>query len=209
MAFTRAQARNRMLLGLPPEEPRIAPLALNYQIVLDHWFANGCTSKRQAMIAAGLKPRDTSMFHRKEMQEEIRRRRERMEYRSEITEEMIEREYAKIAFASLGEMLEIQDDGSATLDMASMSSDQKAALSEYHVESYQTLSGDDNPGQTVKKSRIKFHDKKAALDSLARIRGMMKDKLEVTVGITLADKVQQARQRLVEQKTITQEGDPA
>lgn len=199
MADTRAEARSRMLAGLPPLEPVLAieGLSEGHRIVINHWFSNGCRSKREACIAAGMSPNSAAdVFRRAAVQAEILRRRDRLERKTDITAARIIEEFGKIAFSNLGDMLEIQADGSAWIDMAAISEDQKAALAEYHVETYQELGDEEHPGHMVKKSRVKFHDKKAALDSLARINGMFKDKLEVSVGLTLSDKVQQARERL-------------
>lgn len=200
MPESRAEARQRRLSeGLPTvvEQPHIA--------VVREWFLNGCRSKRAACIAVGLSPSTAGyMFRKAETQIEIARMRAVLARQdTELTEAMIVAEYRKIAFASLGEMLEIQDDGGAWLDMSSITDDQKAALAEYHVETYQVPGDENAEGYQVKKSRIKFHDKKAALDSLARIKGMFKDKLDVNVHVlSLSDKVQMARQRLQEPTTI-------
>ena len=205
MVETRVERRSRMLLGLPVPElpPSIAVLSEPHRRVIDAWFANGCRSRRGAMIEAGMSPSSThSVFIRPEVKKEIDRCRDRLDYRAAVTAERIEQELAKIAFASLGDLLEIQEDGSAWIDMSAITEDQKSALAEYNVETYKELGNDDEPGREVKKAKIKFHDKKAALDSLARIRGMFKDKLEVSVGLTLSDKVQQARMRLAEPKII-------
>lgn len=210
MPDTRAKARQRMLTGAPEPVPvlRIEGLSAQHQIMVDHWFENGCKSQRAAAIAAGFAGTGaTILFSRQAVRDEIERRRERMYRRAEITEARIIDEYAKIAFSSLGDMLEIQPDGSAWLDMAAMKSDQKAALAEYHVESYQELGDEDHPGHVVKKARIKFHDKKAALDSLSRIKGMFKDKLEIAVGLSLSEKVQQRRERLAVSRDTVIEGE--
>jgi hypothetical protein len=176
-------------------------------MVIHHWFAGGCRSKRDACRKAGMLSTSVGdVFNRPAVIAEIKRRREHLAEHIDVTEKMIVQEFRKIAFSNLGDLLEVQEDGSAWIDMSSITEDQKAALAEYHVETYQVPGsgeGDDaEAGYTVKKSRVKFHDKKASLDSLARIMGMNKDKLDVTVGLTLSDKVQQARLRLREQPTI-------
>ena len=201
VANPRAEARSRRLSGLPE---RVTTLIDSHRRVLDAWFADGCRSKRAAVRAAGLDDRHvTRIFGHPDVKREIDMRRDRIARKwEEVTEERIIEEYRRIAFSNLGDLLEIQEDGSAWLDMSGITEDQKSALAEYHVETYQVPGAEDETGYTVKKSRIKFHDKKAALDSLARIRGMFKDKLEVSVGLSLTDKVQQARQRLQESKTI-------
>lgn len=206
MIETRAERRQRMLLGL--EAP---PLMARHQTVIDHWFENGCLSKRQALVAAGYRSGTptNAIFSRADVAAEIARRRAALITKSELTDDWIIERYQRIADADLGELLEVQEDGTAWVDMSALTQDQKSALSEYDsIVSYGQPDEDGNPAPKVVKAKVRFHDKLAALNALARIRGMLKDKLDITVGLTLGDKVQQARQRLVEQKTITQEGTP-
>ena len=204
---TRAERRARMLLGLP--EPA---LIARHKNVVDHWFENGCLSKRQALIAAGYAAGTPTsiIFSRPDVAAEIARRRAAFATKTDIDDEWVIERFRRIADADLGDLLEVQEDGTAWVDMSAMTPDQKSALSEYDsITSYGQPDEDGNPAPKVVKAKVRFHDKMAALMALARIRGMLKDKLEVSVGLTLGDKVQQARQRLAEQKTITQEGDPA
>lgn len=167
--------------------------------VLDAWFANGCRSKRNALMAAGFEPSSLRIFNLPEVRAEIDRRLTmRMGWVEALTDERIIAEYAKIAFSSLGDLLEVAEDGSAYLDLASMSVEQRAAVAEYTVETYtekEIGEGGEATEHPVKRSKIKFHDKKAALDALARIRGMFKDKVEVHGAVSLIEKVQAARQR--------------
>jgi hypothetical protein len=209
-AETRVAARVRRLAGLPEPLPEAAGdtqaiigLSETHAAVIDAWFANGCRSKRAACRTAGMHGNSApDVFARPAVLAEIKRRRERIAEKLEITEDWIKQELGHIATARLGDLLEIQEDGSAWIDLSSMTDGQKAALAEYHVETYQVPGAEDEEGYTVKKSRIKLHDKKGALDSLARIMGMNNDKLAVTVGLTLAEKVQQSRLRLRQETTI-------
>ena len=202
MPVSRAVARSQRLAGVEVE-----CASDKVRLLVDAWFENGCRSRREACRIAGYTMSQAGyVFQRQDVIIEIERRRNLLRRETEITEARVIAELGKIAFASLGDLLEIQEDGSAWIDMTAITEDQKAALSEYHVETYDEARGqgaemDEEGGlrsaqHIVKKSKIKFHDKKAALDSLARIMGMNNDKLAVTVGLTLSDKVQQARQRL-------------
>lgn len=192
MPVSRAVARSQRLAGVEVE-----CASDKVRLLVDAWFENGCRSRREACRIAGYTMSQAGyVFQRQDVIIEIERRRNLLRRETEITEARVIAELGKIAFASLGDLLEIQEDGSAWIDMAAITEDQKAALAQYDVETYQELGDEEHPGHVVKKSKIKFHDKKAALDSLARIMGMNNDKLAVTVGLTLSDKVQQARQRL-------------
>ena len=192
MPVSRAVARSQRLAGVEVE-----CASDKVRLLVDAWFENGCRSRREECRIAGYTMSQAGyVFQRQDVIIEIERRRNLLRRETEITEARVIAELGKIAFASLGDLLEIQEDGSAWIDMAAITEDQKAALAQYDVETYQELGDEEHPGHVVKKSKIKFHDKKAALDSLARIMGMNNDKLAVTVGLTLSDKVQQARQRL-------------
>ena len=192
MPVSRAVARSQRLAGVEVE-----CASDKVRLLVDAWFENGCRSRREACRIAGYTMSQAGyVFQRQDVIIEIERRRNLLRRETEITEARVIAELGKIAFASLGDLLEIQEDGSAWIDMAAITEDQKAALAQYDVETYQEFGDEEHPGHVVKKSKIKFHDKKAALDSLARIMGMNNDKLAVTVGLTLSDKVQQARQRL-------------
>lgn len=172
-----------------------------HMAVIDAWFANGCQSKRAAGMALGLSG-DVAhrIFNRPEVRAEVARRMATRATLVEATEERIIEEYSKIAFSNLGDLLEVNDDGSAWLDMAGLTPEQRAAIAEYTVETYQEKTPGADGGMVVvpvKKARVKFHDKKAALDALARIRGMFKDKVEVSGSLGLIERIQKARQRVV------------
>jgi phage terminase small subunit len=176
-----------------------AAVSEQHRAVIDAYFANGCVSQRRALRECGYAETTAvgnphSVFQRDDVRAEIDRRHKLQSRRRDITEDNIKAEYAKVAFASLGDLLEVNEDGSAYLDMAKITEDQKAALAEYQVESY-TDKEDGGEGVKVKKSRIKFHSKLAALDSLARIMGMFKDKVEVSGTMSLVERIAKARER--------------
>lgn len=178
-----------------------------HMAVIDAYFANGCLSQRRALLACGYSPAAASrpqiIFQRDDVADEIERRRKRREKRTDVTEEKIIAELAKLAFANVGDLLEVNEDGSAFMDFNKLTPDLKAALAEYQVETYDerapVVDGEaDVAGVavTVKKARVKFASKQAALDSLARIKGMFKDKVEVSGSVGLVERIQEARKRL-------------
>lgn len=171
--------------------------------LVNEYFANGF-NKREAMRACGFSERSIPgyqhrLFNHPDVLHEIDKRRQSMNRRSEITVDRIEQEYAKLAFANLGDLLEIQDDGSAILDLAGMSPEQRAAIAEYSVDEYTDRSANED-GEVVKKYKVKFHDKKGALDALAKIRGMFKEQVEVTGELSLVDRILAGRKRALEKK---------
>lgn len=174
-----------------------------HQKVVDEYFANGCLSKKRAMLAAGYAQATPSalVFGRSDVMRAIETRYRRHREKVEVTEDRIIEELANIAFANLGDLLDVQEDGTALVDMGAITPEIRAALSEYSVETYpeKQLDEDGKPCVVeVKKSRVKFHSKQAALESLARIKGMNRDKVEVSGTNDLMDRVAQARLLLSE-----------
>lgn len=217
-APTRTAARKRRLakaseaavpVKLRATKPRLSPL---HSKVVDEWFKNGCTSKKRAMMAAGYSDSSTTtyssvVFGREDVLAEIeRRRRMRAGKAMAVTEERVIAEMATLAFTNLGDLLEVNEDGTAYFDLTQMTDAHRAALQEFSVESYTekqnvpTGNGDetyDIISVPVKKTRIKFASKQAALDSLARTFGLFKDKTEVSLGVSdFADRIAKARERL-------------
>lgn len=182
-----------------------AAVSQAHRAVIDAYFANGCVSQRRALHACGYSDKSpvVSVFGREDVRSEIDRRHKLQSRRRDLTEDRIKEEYAKIAFSNLGDLLEVNEDGSAYLDLTKLTEDQKAAMAEYQVETYVEKTfeeGEDGEkgtviGTPVKKSRIKFHSKLAALDSLARIMGLFKDRVEVSHTQSLVERIAAARQR--------------
>lgn len=186
--------------------------------VVNAWFANGCVSKRRAMLTAGYKPTSACqpqlVFGREDVQTEINRRRALAASKTEVTEEWVIEQYRKLAAASLGDLLEVNEDGSAYLDMNGMNDDQRAALVQFESETYNEKQIPEDreqnldTGETseyvapvpvvvvVKKTKVRFASRQAALDSLARVLGMNKDKVEVSGVVSLAEKIAASRKRI-------------
>jgi phage terminase small subunit len=182
----------------------MAAISERYLKLVDEYFANGF-NKRAAMRACGYSEDSIGgyqhrLFNHPDILKEIDRRRQSLNRKTDITVERIEQEYAKIAFANLGDLLEIGDDGSAVLDLAGMTPEQRAAVSEYNVETYNERAEDGEGVTPVKRYKVKFHDKKAALDALAKIRGMFTEKVEVKGELSLIEKIAAGRKRALAQK---------
>lgn len=204
--LAKAEARVKKHATLS-HKPTKAAVSEAHRAVIDAYFANGCLSQRRALTACGYSPTVANkphvIFNRPDVQDEIDRRRRRREKRVDVTEEKIIAELAKLAFANVGDILEVNEDGSAFMDFNKLTPDLKAALAEYQVETYTerapVVGGEaDVAGVAVevKKARVKFASKQAALESLARIKGMFRDKIEVSGALSLVERIQEARKRL-------------
>jgi phage terminase small subunit len=176
--------------------------------LVNEYFANGY-NKRAAMRTVGYSEKSIEgyqhrLFNHPDIIAEIHKRRFGAQRRTDISVDRVLQEYAKIAFANFGDLLEINDDGTATLDMAGMTEEQRAALSEFQVDEYQDGKGED--ARPVKKFKVKFHDKKAALDALAKHLGMFTEKVEVSGELSVVDRILAGRKRAAEARKDEKEG---
>jgi len=107
-----------------------------------------------------------------------------LEKRTEITQDRVLQEYARLAFSNMLDFISIQGDGTAFVDLSGLDADQAAAISEIIVDEYKDGAGDD--ARDVKRVKIKLIDKKGALDSVARHLGMFNDTLNIkgNLGLT-------------------------
>jgi len=169
--------------------------------VIDRYFTNGYV-KREALAFGGYNSPETNtwaFFARPAVKAEIERRQARLRQKFEINEDNIIQELAAIGFARLSNLMEIQEDGNATVDLRNLTEAEKAAVSEFTVDEYVEGKGDE--ARTVKKTKIKFHDKGSALERLMRHLGMFKDKVEIGAGQDLVALLMAGRK----QASITKE----
>lgn len=98
---------------------------------------------------------------------------------------------ARIATANM--MDYIKADG--TVDLSVLDHDQAAAIQEITVETYEERTGRGDETETVKRVKLKLHDKKGALLELGKHFGGFKTKVEHSVANELADLMKKARER--------------
>lgn len=96
--------------------------------------------------------------------------------RTEITQDRVLQELAKIGFSNMLDYMTITDSGDLVHDFSALTRDQAAAISEVVVEEY--AEGRDEDKREVKKIKFKLSDKRAALVDMGRHLGMFKDKIE-------------------------------
>lgn len=167
--------------------------------VIDAYFDNNFNQSK-AMEAAGYKHGRmyaARFFRQPAVANEIERRRAKMAEKHNVTQDSIMRELAKMAFSSLGDLIEVDSEGNGWINLERLSDEQRAAVSEFTVDEYKEGRGEDS--RAVKKTKIKFHDKLGALNSLARILGIFNDKLKVEGEISLAERLQRGRNRLAKE----------
>jgi hypothetical protein len=136
-------------------------------LCIDAWFKNGCSDKRSALAAANLTESRLSLFQKPAVRAEIAGRQKFLARSQNISEARVLEEYATLAFNKVGDLFDVQEDGSAVLDFRELTEEQRAS-----IESIKT----DKQGSITS---VKFYSKLTALDSLGRFLGMGADKQEL------------------------------
>ncbi|TEA78650.1 terminase small subunit [Allopusillimonas ginsengisoli] len=96
--------------------------------------------------------------------------------RTEITQDMVLMELAKLGFANMQDYMRVGADGDPYLDFSALTRDQAAALVEVTVEDFKEGRGED--ARDVRRVKFKLADKKGALVDIGKHLGMFKDRVE-------------------------------
>lgn len=135
----------------------------------------------QAAIRAGYSPK-TAYAKGSEMAKrfavEIAEAQANRSKRTQITQDMVLNELAKIGFSNMLDYVSVTAGGDPVPDFSTLTRDQAAAISEVTVDQYMEGKGDN--AVMVKRTKFKLSDKRAALVDMGRHLGMFKDKLELT-----------------------------
>lgn len=117
----------------------------------------------------------SKLLRNTKVSEYIKARQQELQKKTEITQERVLAEYAKLAFFDVRKMF---DDDGKPLDITQLDGETAAALVGLDVQDAYEGFGEDRVfiGYTKK---YKLADKKGALDSLARHLGMFEDKLKI------------------------------
>jgi phage terminase small subunit len=115
--------------------------------------------------------------------------------RIQATPQRIEEELAKVAFASIGRLMVVQEDGTAFLDFNRADEADLAGLKKFKCEvSYKPGDSRDDPKQVLK-MEAEVGDKLAALMGLARIHKMIGGDEGVTALVDIAQAIRDGRKR--------------
>lgn len=100
------------------------------------------------------------------------------EQRTEITQDRVLQELAKLGFANMHDYMRITPEGEPVADLSQLSRDQAAAITEFTVEDFTDGRGED--ARDVRRVKFKLADKRAALVDIGKHLGMFKDKVELS-----------------------------
>jgi len=134
--------------------------------------------QKNAYIKAGYKARGNSaeskasrLVRNGKVKAVFNEARDRVAQKAEVSRARIMEEYAKVAFLDPRKFFD--EDGNL-IPVHDLDKDVSAALGRMDVFQRKTKSG-----EIITTKKIRFLDKKSALDSLARMMGMFKDKVDV------------------------------
>lgn len=100
-----------------------------------------------------------------------------------ITLERVLAEYARLAFSDVGEVMDLlrqsDDPDAAAATLADLPQDVTAAISEVQLTRTVKPGKDGQPEEVTGNLKLKFHDKKGALQDLARMLSLFNDKLTI------------------------------
>jgi len=135
----------------------------------------------QAAIRAGYsektaKQQGTENLAKPAIADAIQKALARRSARTEITQDAVLQELAKIGFANMADYMRPGANGDPILDFSQLTRDQAAALTEVTVETYTEGRGDE--AEDVKRVKFKLADKRAALVDIGKHLGMFTNKVE-------------------------------
>jgi phage terminase small subunit len=122
-------------------------------------------------------------------------------FRLRVDEDRITAALAAIAFGDVRDVVTWDDKGVALVGSSSDLSDDAAML----VQSVERKERTDAAGVTTATTTVRLADRRGAIESLARIKGMFKDKLEVTGLDGFAARLERSNKRKAERAADPEE----
>lgn len=137
----------------------------------------------QAALRAGYSEKTASsqgqrLLTKVDVQASISKAREEISKRTEITQDAVLKELAKIGFANMQDYMKAGPDGDPYLDFSELTREQAAALIEVTVEDFKEGRGE--AARDVRRVKFKLADKKGALVDIGKHLGMFKERVEHT-----------------------------
>ena len=135
----------------------------------------------QAAIRAGYSPKTTRqqgqrLLTKVDIQNYIKKRQKKLQERTEVTQERVVRELAKIAFADISDFIKWNNKKMILISSKKLKRDDTAAVAEI-TETIKTGNTNENT------RKIKLHDKVKALDLLGRHLGIYTDNLNINSNV--------------------------
>jgi len=172
------------------------PLSVQHKAVVDAYMKhyNKAQALRDAGYAESTALRNVDIFQRRDVQEEIERRQQRMAKKAEVDADYVIQKFKDIVEADLGDLLVINEDGTAYFDFNKARPEHLAALSEFTVDEISKGRGEN--AVPVSRIRVKLHDKLRALEALGKHLGLFTDKIEVKGELDLIKTIEERRRQV-------------
>ena len=137
----------------------------------------------QAAIRAGYSAKTAGSvgsenLSKPEIAEAIQKAMKAREQRTEVTQDRVLQELARLGFANMHDYMRITPEGEPFADLSQLTREQAAAITEFTVEDFTDGRGED--ARDVRRVKFKLADKRAALVDIGKHLGMFKDKVELT-----------------------------
>lgn len=181
--------------GRPAHRNKPSP---RHMKVIDYYFSDECNFvKSAAMRLAGYsesmcRTGTSHVFDRPEVVAEIERRHAERKAQYKLSEQWVVERLMRIGGANFGNIIvKLQQSNG---DLTALSHDERYALAEFTQEIY--TEGRGEFAEKVKRTKVKPKDAVAALNSLARIGGFNKDKVDVSGEVNLVERLQKGRERV-------------
>lgn len=138
----------------------------------------------QAAIRAGYSKKTAGitgfdLLRNPKIAQEIANQQQKRAQRTEITQDKVLTELARMGFANLADYVAVQPDGSAVVDLSRATREQWAAVQEIVVDEY--VEGRGAQAREVKRTKIKLHPKTSALELIGKHLGMFADKIDAKI----------------------------
>lgn len=167
-------------------------LSLCHRIAVNAYMSG--MTKGEALLEAGYSKKSgvSVVFDRPDVCHEIERLTERVMAKYEVDREWVTEQLVDIATAgvTLAKFKKITEDGKLNWDFSGATEAELALIDSLTVENYPV-----NQGGGFKSMKITIPSRQSALDSLCRIHGLNKDKLDVTGELSLVERLQRGRER--------------
>ena len=144
---------------------------------------------KQAAIRAGFAKKQAkqagyNLLQKPHVQDAITAGKKALSERAGVEAEEVVEELKLLGFSNPLDYIIVQNDGSAVVDLSALTRDKAASIQEIIVDEYMDGKGED--ARPVKRIKLKFTDKRAALVDLGRHLGIFTD-VNVRVGFRWED----------------------
>lgn len=161
-------------------------------------YLKGAT-KKQAMLDAGFSETTATTAHstyfgNQEVIDEIARRQNIAATRTDTSLEWCVAQLKQIASANLGDLIQVDPDGSLSMDYSKLTPELRAAIGNVTVD--EVTEGRGESAKKVKRIRIGTLDRLRAIENIVRFLGLSKEKVTVNIEGDLVAKLQRGRQRV-------------